>query len=127
MRFTVERRESPFTIVRETFETLPTTNGMRPLKLHQIVEMNDSDVSTSFEISEIKKYKRSLLTIYGNNAVLMVTDVFNACSYGRISDICDFDEDIREYVENRTPLMNEEEAQNYRELIGFQSILLRDL
>ena len=101
------------------------------MKLHEIIEAN-SQPDRSILIEEIHKYKRSLTAYYKdqfgtrNELILMVTDVFNAAQYGKIVSANEFSEAIDEYLETDSTL-TEEEKEEQRELINFNSIPLSKL
>lgn len=95
------------------------------MKLHEIIEQNEKR-DTSIIIDEICKYKKSLLTIFGNDAILMVTDVFNACQYAKIVYSDTFDCQLDLYLDTLTDLSSKERDEQ-SELIRFQSIFLNQL
>jgi len=97
------------------------------MKLHEIIEANETP-GLSIEIQEIKKYKKSLTTYYkyhNDQLILMVTAIFNACQYGKIVSANEFNEAIEEHI--NTDDMSEEDKEDERELISFNSILLANL
>lgn len=95
------------------------------MKLHEIIERNEQP-DLAILVDEILKYKKSLITIFGKDAILMVTDIFNACQYAKISHPQIFEEDLDNYINSHYSLSDEEKEEE-KELINFQSILLKDL
>jgi hypothetical protein len=91
------------------------------MKLHEINEAIESGQSVRTDL--IILYKRSLLTLWGKDAILVVTDVFNACSYAQIVNPDGFSELIDDYV-NSIPDLNENEREHEKELINIHSIPL---
>lgn len=102
------------------------------MKLHEIIKANECH-TTSILIEEIIKYKRSLLTYYTDlfccEPILMVTDVMNACQYGKIVPATDFTEAIYAYME--VPYVDEEDTDSDEfvqyETINFNSMPLSKL
>jgi len=97
------------------------------MKLHEIIEANETP-RLSIEIQEIKKYKKSLLTYYkhhNDQLILMVTDIYNACQYGKIVSANEFNEAVEEHINMAG--MTEGDKECERELISFNSILLANL
>jgi len=95
------------------------------MNLSQIISTNDN--GTQAILTEILfKYKKSLFTYYSRyfncEPILMITDVFNAAQYALIVPANEFNDAIDTYLEGND--MNEEERENERELISFQSIPL---
>lgn len=104
--------------------------------LHEIITANEQE-QTAISIEHIIKYKKSLLTYYSNyfncEAILMVTSVFNACSYGKIVPSNEFNEAICAYLEvlyieqeENSPEFNEDLLSQY-ETINFNSVFLKQL
>lgn len=91
------------------------------MKLHEICHYNDNYPTISVNIEKFLPYKKSLLTIYGENAVLMVTEVFNAVQYGRIVSE---DDSLNEAIES---YLSEEHDEEHAEQISFNSIMLKTL
>lgn len=91
------------------------------MKLHEIINYNDNYPTESINIEKFLPYKKSLLTIYGNQAVLMVTEVFNAVQYGRIVGE---DDSLNEAIES---YLAEEYDEDDAEQISFSSIMLKTL
>jgi hypothetical protein len=89
--------------------------------LHEIISANEVS-DQSILIEKILPYKKSLQVIFPD-AILMVTDVFNAAQYGKIVSSSDFSDAVEEYV-NTIPDLTEEEKEEQIELINFQSIPL---
>ena len=103
---------------------------MKTLKLHEIIEINNSgDDSILTEL--LVPYKKSLLTYYNNlfpsEPILMVTMVTNAVQYGKIVPSAEFTEALIEYIED--PDCMEEDNENFceYETISFNSIMLKNL
>ncbi len=96
---------------------------MKTLKLHEIIELNEDGKEILIEC--LLPYKRSLAVLMPN-AILMVTMVSNAVQYGKIVDLYGFEEEIESYL-NNCDFDNEEDKENERELINFQSIPLSKL
>jgi len=98
------------------------------MRLHEIIEINETPGS-SIEIQEIKRYKKSLLTYYhhrNDELILMVTNIYNACQYGKIVSANEFTDAIEEHI-NADIDMTEEDKDHERELINFNSILFSNL
>jgi len=99
------------------------------MKLHEIIEAN-AKPSTEIEIQQLRKYKKSLQTIFENEykgePVLMVTSIFNAAQYAKIVCAHEFTEAIEDYL-NEDKELTEEDREHERENINFNSILLKDL
>jgi hypothetical protein len=72
------------------------------MKLHEIITSNENH-NQSLLIEKLIPYKKSLSVYYTDyfcsEPILMVTDVFNACQYGKIVSSDDFDESICAYLE----------------------------
>lgn len=107
------------------------------MKLHEIIA-NENEFTTSIEVQNFVPYKKSLLVYYndmfcGNEPILMVTDVFNACQYGKIVSSGDFNDAIYAYLE--VPYIETEESEEgfdedlfaQYETICFNSIALSNL
>ena len=96
--------------------------------LHEIITTNEQP-SFSILTSELFKYRNSLLIYYrnefsrNNEPVLMVTSVFNACSYAKIVSECELSEAIDEYL-NADSTLTEEDKETAKETILFNSIPL---
>jgi hypothetical protein len=95
------------------------------MKLHEIIEMNEKR-DTSIIIDEIIKYKKSLLCLFGDDAILMIIDVFNACSYAKIVHSDSFDYMVELYLETM-PDLDYKQRDEQKELIYFNSIFLKNL
>lgn len=97
--------------------------------LHEIISLSEQS-ETGILIEEIAKYKRSLVTYYKEyyncEPVLVVTSVFNACQYGFIASAEEINDAIDTYL-NADDTLDEEDKENERELINFQSIMLSNL
>jgi hypothetical protein len=95
------------------------------MKLHEIIEANE-DQKKSLNIQLMLEYKNSLHVYYKNilnsEPILMVTDVFNACSFGKIVDSDSLHEAIEMYIEDEDT--TEEEKEQQREIINFNSVFL---
>ena len=94
------------------------------MKLHEIIEISEEGTQ-SILIELIVPYKKQLLTYFEEyymmgDPVLMVTSVFNACSYGLVVPSYEFEEAMQAYY-------SEELDDDVRELVSYQSILLKDL
>lgn len=97
------------------------------MKLHEIISTNEGgDKSILTEL--LYPYRKSLYTYfksyYNCEPVLMVTDVFNAAQYALIVPSNELHEAMDTYLEGSE--LSEEEKEEQRELISFQSILLKD-
>lgn len=101
---------------------------MKTLKLHEIHDLNESDYN-SMLIELLIPYKKSLYTLfkerYCSEPILVVTSVSNAAQYGFISSENSFSEDVENWVASME--LDGEEHENEIELIGFNSIMLKDL
>jgi hypothetical protein len=99
------------------------------MKLHEIIAISEES-TTGILIEEIAKYKRSLKTYfesyYNSEPVLVVTSVFNACSYGFIAPAKDMFDAIEVYL-NADDTLTEEDKEQSREVISSQSIMLYSL
>jgi len=99
------------------------------MKLHEIIEAN-AKPGTEIELQEFRKYRKSLQTIFENEfkgePVLMITSIFNAAQYGKIVCAHEFMEAIEDYL-NEDKELTEEDREHERELIGFNSKLLKEL
>ena len=91
------------------------------MKLYEIIEAMETPTNTIL-VEELVKYKKSLFTYYSNyftsEPILMVTDVMNAAQYARITDAENFTEDMILYLEG-------DDCEQERELISFQSMMLK--
>jgi hypothetical protein len=103
--------------------------------LHEIVAIN-SDHKKSILIESLLPYKKSLKVYYNyefNDPILMVTEVFNACQYGKIVEGYELDEAIFAYLDvNHIETDENEEGFNedlflQYETICFNSISLNKL
>ena len=97
------------------------------MKLHEIITTNEK--GTSAILTELLyKYKKSLYIYYKDlfccEPVLMVTTIFNAAQYAIIAPSNEFNEAIEHYLNNDN--MSEEDRESEKELISFQSIMLKD-
>lgn len=103
---------------------------MKTLKLHEIIEINESG-RDSILISELQKYRKSLKVYYNHyfvrDPMLMVTAVFNACSYAIIVPGNEFTESVINYIGD--PDCINEDNKNFAEYetICFNSIMLDNL
>jgi hypothetical protein len=93
------------------------------MKLHEIITANEE--GKEILIEALLPYRKSL-NVLMPNSVLMVTMVSNAVQYGRIVPIEGFSEVLEEYVNSQDD-MTEEDKEAEKELINFQSIMLKDL
>ncbi len=104
--------------------------------LHEIITANENH-TTSILTSELIKYKKSLLKYYEalfcEEPILMVTSVFNACSYAKIVPSSEFNEAVCAYLEvpyieqdENSPEFNEDLFNEF-ETINFNSIFLKQL
>ncbi len=95
--------------------------------LHEIIEINDQGTNAIIT-EELYKYRKSLYTYYkayyprNCEPILMVTTVFNACQYALIVPEYEFLEAMDSYLLNNDT--HEDDLENERELISFQSIPL---
>ena len=98
------------------------------MKLHEILEHND--LGHDILIEKLIPYKRSLITIFESHnysqAILMVTSVMNAAQYGQIVMSDGLSDAVDEYV-NSDDTLTEEEKENEKETILFNSIPLHEL
>ena len=96
--------------------------------LYQIIRNNDA-AKFSILTEILFQYKKSLYTYYKDmfncEPVLMVTTVYNAAQYALIVPSNELGEAIDNWV-NLQEDSTEEEKEEERELIGFQSIMLKD-
>ena len=103
---------------------------MKNLKLHEIISLSEEGKS-SMLIELIAPYKNSLLTYYRNyhncEPVLMVTNVFNSCSYGLIVPDNELHEAICTYLDNYNCSDQDNEDYSTYETICFNSIALEKL
>ncbi len=101
------------------------------MKLFEIIEVNQNP-EKEILISEIHKYKKSLLVYYRNEwgqrytPLLLVTSVFNACQYGKIIHPCEAEEAANDYL-NADKSLSEDEKEEAKETIFFNSISLEQL
>lgn len=98
--------------------------------LHEIITINGK-ANTEIELSEFKRYKRSLLSFFkyherGAEPFLMITTIFNAAQYGKIVHQADIEEAANAFLNADNSLTNSE-REDAKELIFFNSIPLRDL
>lgn len=91
------------------------------MKLYEIINYNDNYPTESINIERFLPYKKSLLTIYGDQAVLMVTEVFNAVQFAKIVHE---DDSLNEAIES---YLAEEYDEGDAEHISFNSIMLKTL
>jgi hypothetical protein len=101
------------------------------MKLNEIISKTSSEnISFNFEI--LQPYLKSLYVFfkdyYNCEPVLMVTDVFNACSYAKIVSSNEFAESICHYlnIEIYEIENNDDHLANF-ETINFNSKMLKDL
>lgn len=96
--------------------------------LHQIIETNE-DHNKSILYDKIHPYKKALYTYYKDlfncEPVLMITDIFNAAQYAKIVPSNELTEAIEEYLINDDG--SEEDKEAYKEVIYFNSIMLKHL
>lgn len=104
---------------------------MKNLKLYEIIELLETP-GNSVLIELMQPYFKSLRTYYRENStkfkpelILMVTSVTNATSYARIEPVDEFNEALEEYI-NTMDLETEEERENERETINFNSRMLNE-
>lgn len=104
---------------------------MKNLKLHEIIELLEAP-GNSVLIELMQPYFKSLRTYYRENStrfkpelILMVTSITNATSYARIESVDEFTEALEEYI-NTMDLETEEERENERETINFNSRMLNE-
>jgi len=95
------------------------------IKLHSIVDAFEKN-DVVCDIETISRYKKSLLVLYGADAVLIVTDVFNAVQYGKVCASDQFSDAVIDYVDSLN-LESEQEKNDAIELINFQSLPLSKL
>ena len=106
------------------------------MQLHEIISLNENDTQ-SILIEKLIPYKKSLLVYYNDlfcgEPYLMVTDVFNACQYGKIVSGNDFYDAIYAYLgvdyietDETEPNFDADLFAQY-ETICFDSIVLSDL
>ena len=97
------------------------------MNLHEIIKANETD-GLDISYQAIHPYKKSLYTYYKSlfccEPILMITAVFNAVQYCKIVPENDFFEALDGYVNDME--LNEEEKENEKELINFQSLMFRD-
>lgn len=106
---------------------------MKTFKLHELVEIfeNNATNKQSVLIELIVPYKKQLLTyfkeFYLQDPILVITSVFNSCSYGFIVPADNYQESICDYL-NDYDCMNEEN-ENFAEweTINSNSIFLENL
>ena len=94
------------------------------MKLFEIIEICEEGTQ-SILIEMLIPYKKQLLTYFEKyyimgDPILMVTDVFNSAQYGIIVPSYEFDEAMQTYY-------GDELDEDTRELVSFQSILLKNL
>jgi predicted alternative tryptophan synthase beta-subunit len=101
---------------------------MNNFKLYEIIEINSTG-DTAILVESLLRYKKSLYTYfkryYSQEPILMVTDVFNAAQYALIVPANEMSEAIQVYLQNSN--LTNEEKEEQTELIGFQSIMLKEL
>jgi hypothetical protein len=97
--------------------------------LHEIISISERGTS-AVRIDFIVPYKKSLKTYferyYNSEPVLIVTAVFNACSYGFICPANEMHDAIDIYL-NEDKELSEEDKEQEREVISSQSIMLYSL
>ena len=101
------------------------------MKLNEII-LKTSSENVSFNYEILQPYLKSLYVFfkdhYNCEPVLMVTDVFNACSYAKIVSSNEFTESVCDYLNIETyELENNDDYLNNFETINFNSKLLKDL
>jgi hypothetical protein len=104
--------------------------------LHEIITANEAP-QTAINTEEIIKYKKSLLTYYSEQfceePILMITSVFNACSYAKIVPASELNEAVCAYLEVLYIEQDENEQEFNEDLfsqfetINFNSIFLKQL
>jgi len=100
------------------------------MNLQQIILENNKD-SQAINFETMQPYLRSLYAYYKDlfccEPVLMVTDVFNACSYVKIVSSNDFNESVCTYIGcDVWDLENNDDLLNQYETINFNSRLLNE-
>ena len=99
------------------------------MKLYEIIEANEKD-NISILIELLVPYKKSLFTYYSrwfcSEPVLMVTMVANAVQYAKIVPANEFAEAMDEWV-NADNTLSDEDKEDEKETINFNSIMLKDL
>jgi len=97
------------------------------MKLYEIIKTFETG-KDSVLISELQKYRKSLRVYYDNyfcgGSILMVTAVFNACSYGIIVPENEFNEAVLNYLDDNTADEKTSESFAEYETICFNSIPL---
>jgi hypothetical protein len=104
----------------------------KKMKLHEIIKENDKP-GQSLLVECLMPYKKSLSTYLSDyfccdksELILMVTDIFNAAQYGIIVPCDQYFEILDDYI-NSIPDLSEDEREEQKELINFQSIKFCDL
>lgn len=104
---------------------------MKTLKLSDIIRISEENNGSTINIEEILKYKRSLITYFKEyyccDPILLVTDVFNACSYGIVVSANDFEEAAKLHIEANNAEDSEEDKEGYYETMNFNSKFLSQL
>lgn len=101
------------------------------MKLAEIILKNDNE-NVSFNYEILHPYLKSLYTYYKDffccEPILMVTDVFNACSYAKIVPSNEFTDCVCEYlnIESHEIENNDDHLVNF-ETINFNSKMLKDI
>jgi hypothetical protein len=97
------------------------------MKLHEIISTNE-DIENSISFEVLQPYLKSLYSYYKDffccEPILMVTDVFNACSYAKIVSSNDFNEILEDYTKD---IEDHEERESSIETINFNSQMLSDM
>jgi hypothetical protein len=104
------------------------------MKLQEIILHNETE---SILIEKLIPYKKSLLVYYtdlfSGTPILMVTDVFNSCQYGKIVSSSELEESIFAYLgvdyietDENEPNFDFDLFAQY-ETISFNSIFLNEL
>ena len=92
------------------------------MKLHEIIALNE-DHEKSFLTSRIEPYKKSLYTYYKSlfccEPIVMITSVFNTCSYCKIVPSNEFKDAIYAYLQ--VPyIVEDEEEEGYNEDLFYE-------
>ena len=99
------------------------------MKRIEFIELNEVH-TTAIEFSNLHPIRNSLYIFYkdlfGCEPVLMVTDVFNTCNYVKIVPSSEFIESVDAYLSD-TNDVEEDELNEYKELINFNSKMLKDI
>lgn len=99
------------------------------LKLHEIISLNDKP-DTAINTEEIVRYKKSLLTYfrsyYQSEPILMVTDITNRWSFGKIVPSNELLDALTEYLDCDGTMIGED-RKTAEETILFNSRLLSEL